>query len=62
MLWSHHQTANDLCGGSGSGVDIRADERLAEDGQEAALSLLALGGAGVDEIVDGGGGDSGVHR
>lgn len=39
--------------GSGSnGVDIGADESLAEDGKEAALGLLARGGADIDELVD----------
>lgn len=37
----------------GSGVDIRANESLAQDGEEAALGLLSLGSANVDEVVDG---------
>lgn len=50
-----------LCGSSSrdlsSGVDVGAEKGLAEDGDEAALGLLAPGGASVDEGVDGGGGD-----
>ena len=45
-----------LCG---SGVDIRAEKTLLEDGDEAALGLLAGLGALVDEGVDGGGGGGG---
>ena len=41
-------------GGDGLGVDIGADEGLAENGEQAALGLLSLGRAGVDEVVDGG--------
>lgn len=41
-------------GSSGSGVDVGADESLAEDGDEAALGLLATGGASIDESVDAG--------
>ena len=41
----------------GGGVDVGADEGLAEDGDQAALGLLTLGSASVDETVDGGGGD-----
>lgn len=41
-------------GGVGSGVDVRAEESLAEDGQDAALGLLAGGGADVDELVGAG--------
>ena len=41
------------------GVDVGADKGLSEDGDQAALGLLALCGAGVDETVDGGGGDWG---
>jgi len=40
------------CGSRSSGVDIRAEQSLAEDGQDAALGLLALDGADVDEAVD----------
>ena len=59
-VWSHQSAYRYLSGSAGSrssGVDIRADESLAEDGQEAALGLLALGSAGVDEVVGSGGGD-----
>lgn len=50
-----------LSSSRGSGkrrVDVRAEQSLAEDGQDAALSLLAFGRADVDEAVDarGGGG------
>lgn len=45
--------------GRGGGVDVGADQGLAENGDEAALGLLAGLGAGVDESVDAGGGDSG---
>jgi len=49
-----------LCGGGSgslsSGVDVGADESLAEDGDEAALGLLAGLSASVDELVDAGGG------
>ena len=45
--------------GLSSGVDVGAEEGLAENGDEAALGLLASGGASVDEGVDGGGSDSG---
>jgi hypothetical protein len=45
--------------GLSSGVDVGAEEGLAENGDEAALGLLASGGASVDEGVDGGGGDGG---
>jgi hypothetical protein len=51
-----------LCGSgrSGSGgVDVGTEEGLAENGEQAALGLLTLGGADVDEAVDigrGGGG------
>lgn len=38
---------------SGSGVDIGADESLSEDGDQAALGLLALSSASVDELIDG---------
>jgi hypothetical protein len=43
-------------GGVGSGVDVGAEQSLAEDGQDAALGLLATGGADVDEVVGAGGG------
>jgi hypothetical protein len=49
-----------LCGGSwglSGGVDIGAEESLAQDGDQAALGLLADLGASVDEAVDGGGSD-----
>jgi hypothetical protein len=39
-----------------SGVHVGADESLAQDGDKAALGLLALSGADVDEVVGGGGG------
>jgi hypothetical protein len=42
-----------------SGVDVGADEGLAEDGDEAALGLLTFAGAGVDEFVNIGGCDGG---
>ena len=49
-----------LCGGGSgslsSGVDVGADKSLAEDGDEAALGLLAGLSASVDELVDAGGG------
>lgn len=38
-------------------VDIGADQSLAENGEQAALGLLATLGALVDEAVDGGGSD-----
>ena len=42
---------------SGRGrVDISAEQSLAEDRKDAALGLLAGGGADIDEVVDGGGG------
>lgn len=34
------------------GVDIAAEKGLAEDGEQAALGLLTLLSAGVDELVD----------
>jgi hypothetical protein len=40
--------------GAGSGVDVGADKGLAENGDEAALGLLALSSASVDERVDAG--------
>lgn len=43
-------------GGVGGGVDVGAEEGLAEDGQDAALGLLAGSGADVDELVGAGGG------
>jgi hypothetical protein len=46
-------------GRGASGVDVAADQSLAEDGQEAALGLLALSGAGGDELVGGRGGNGG---
>ena len=42
--------------GVGGGVNVGADESLAVDGDEAALGLLALSRAGVDELVDASGG------
>jgi hypothetical protein len=42
-----------------SGVDVGAEKGLTEDGDQAALGLLASGGASVNEGVDGGGGDGG---
>jgi hypothetical protein len=36
-------------------LDISADQGLLEDREQAALGLLALGGANVDEVVDSGG-------
>ena len=42
---------------SSSGVDVGANEGLAEDGEEAALGLLTRISASVDEGVDGGGRD-----
>lgn len=53
------QTESRLLGWSdgSSGVDIRADECLAKDGEQTALGLLALSGTGVDEAVDAGGGN-----
>lgn len=50
-----HQVTR-LCG---SGVDIRAQEALLKNGDEAALGLLADSGALVDESVDGGWGGGG---
>jgi hypothetical protein len=44
---------------SGGGVDVGAEQGLAENGDQAALGLLALGGAAIDEGVDGGRGDGG---
>jgi hypothetical protein len=47
-------------GGSGNGgVDIGAEKGLSEDGEDAALGLLALSGADIDEVVDIGGGGGG---
>lgn len=42
--------------GSG-GVDVGAEKGLAENGDQAALGLLTLGSAAIDESVDVGGGD-----
>ena len=45
-------------GGGGSlslGLNIGADQALLEDGEQAALGLLSLSGADVDEAVDVGG-------
>jgi hypothetical protein len=39
-------------GGRSLSIDISADQGLLENGQQAALGLLALGGADVDEVVD----------
>ena len=36
-----------------SGVDVGAEEGLAENGDQAALGLLTLGSAALDEGVDG---------
>jgi hypothetical protein len=56
-------TRKRLCGGSGrsrgSRVDVGAEKSLAENGDQAALGLLALGGAAIDEGVDIGGGNGG---
>jgi hypothetical protein len=41
--------------GRGLGVDVGAEESLAEKGKDAALGLLACGRADIDEVVDAGG-------
>jgi hypothetical protein len=46
-------------GGGGGGVDVGAEKGLSEDGEDAALGLLSLVGADVDEVVDIGGGGGG---
>lgn len=43
-------------------VDISADQSLLENGQQAALSLLALGRANVDEVVDASGCGRSCHN
>lgn len=43
------------------GLNISADQGLLEDGQQAALGLLALGGADVDEVVDASGCGGSCH-
>lgn len=49
-----------LGGGGGSGgVDIGADQSLSEDGDQAALGLLALSSTSIDELVGGGRGECG---
>jgi hypothetical protein len=51
-----------LCGsswGSSDGVDVRAEQGLSENGENAALGLLSLSGADVDEVVDAGRGGGG---
>lgn len=55
MAQKRHLSASggDLSGG----VDIGAEKGLSENGDQAALGLLATLSAGVDEGVDGGGGD-----
>ena len=40
-------------------LDVSADQGLLQDGEQAALGLLALSGADVDEVVDAGGGCGG---
>ena len=39
-------------GRGGGRVDVGADERLADDREEAAFRLLAASSASVDEVVD----------
>ena len=43
-------------------VDVGADQGLLENGQQAALGLLALGGADVDEVVDASGCGRSCHN
>ena len=50
---------HNLSGGRSSsgrrlGIDVCAEQRLAQDGENAAFGLLAFGGADVDEAVDAG--------
>jgi hypothetical protein len=48
-------------GSGGSGVDVGAEKGLAENGDQAALGLLAGGSAAVNEGVDIGGGGGGCE-
>lgn len=48
-------------GGRSLSIDISADQGLLENGQQAALGLLALGGADVDEVVDASGCGGSCH-
>lgn len=61
----YNQVEGDRLSGGGngsSGVDAAAEESLSEDRNLAALGLLAGLGAGVDELVGGGGGNSGCEK